>query len=852
MQISACYIVKNEAENLPRSIASLRQAVDEIIVVDTGSTDETKSAALRYGARVYDFCWQDDFAMARNFALDQADSDWIIFLDADEYFCHPSKVRESIVRIAAENTGIDAIMLSLLELDMAADGKEMGRDVELRIFRHLPELRYQGRIHENIQREGGELRLYYAGEELMLCHTGYSSDKMEQKLQRNLRLLQQDIAEHGEGPQHYYFLADCYFGLHDDERALAYACRAIQHPAAVDNSRMYHVAIESMRQLGRPLLPMLQYAVQAIEAFPELPEFYAEAGMILSAMGKLAEAQMVLRKALSLAAENPAAARQYTSYFTAEAAAKVRQRLQEVEALLSAGSVKITACYIVKNEEGNLRRSLESIVSAVDELIVVDTGSADATKKIAADFGARILDFDWQDDFSAARNAALEQADGDWIVFLDADEYFTAETAGNLRAVIEAQQEKPQTGLLIKLLNVDRNAADEVLGYSYALRIFRNRRELRYAGRIHEELRNEGQAVQPLLRIAEQRLLLIHTGYSAVISREKAERNLQMLLKELETGTEPQILYGYLADAYFGLDNWEKAEYYARLDIAGGRRATTYASHSYRMLLEMLAGQKGREAERREAASAAVRDFPEIPEFHADYAECLAAQGKYIMAVGEMRLALQWFAKPQGMEPTMFNEKMAKIARQRLKGWEMMTDTVKQLSDGPEPDAQVIIQSMEQLFMARLYCIETGQQNDMPELLPAGLEHILQKYGQSETSLDAAEQEAYGIVLPWVFKRGTRCMIEKFAQLAENFDIPQLAKFANLFFVQEQWQAALLLYARVPAEHEAVTAGFWHHTGICFFHLGQKDTARECLQKAMASGCAVGDTASYLSWCEEG
>ena len=200
----------------------------------------------------------------------------------------------------------------------------------------------------------------------------------------------------------------------------------------------------------------------------------------------------------------------------------------------------------------------------------------------------------------------------------------------------------------------------------------------------------------------------------------------------------------------------------------------------------------------------------------------------------------------------MFNEKMAKIARQRLKGWEMMTDTVKQLSDGPEPDAQVIIQSMEQLFMARLYCIETGQQNDMPELLPAGLEHILQKYGQSETSLDAAEQEAYGIVLPWVFKRGTRCMIEKFAQLAENFDIPQLAKFANLFFVQEQWQAALLLYARVPAEHEAVTAGFWHHTGICFFHLGQKDTARECLQKAMASGCAVGDTASYLSWCEEG
>ena len=81
--VSACMIVKNEADNLDRCLRSLKGAVDDIIVVDTGSTDETVSIAKRHHAQVLTFTWCDDFAAARNESIRHATSDWVLWLDAD-------------------------------------------------------------------------------------------------------------------------------------------------------------------------------------------------------------------------------------------------------------------------------------------------------------------------------------------------------------------------------------------------------------------------------------------------------------------------------------------------------------------------------------------------------------------------------------------------------------------------------------------------------------------------------------------------------------------------------------------------------------------------------------------------
>src|SRR4051795_2389135 len=86
-------IVKNEQENLPACLESVRGLFDEIVVVDTGSTDRTMEIALEFGARVFDFVWVDDFAAARNAALARATGDYAFWLDADDVLDPPQRAK---------------------------------------------------------------------------------------------------------------------------------------------------------------------------------------------------------------------------------------------------------------------------------------------------------------------------------------------------------------------------------------------------------------------------------------------------------------------------------------------------------------------------------------------------------------------------------------------------------------------------------------------------------------------------------------------------------------------------------------------------------------------------------------
>ena len=114
--------------------------------------------------------------------------------------------------------------------------------------------------------------------------------------------------------------------------------------------------------------------------------------------------------------------------------------------------MKLSACYIVKDAAAVLKKSLESLKDNVDEIIVVDTGSVDASIEIAQQAGAKVYSYSWQDDFAAVRNFALGKAGGDWIVFLDADEYFNPETAGNLRSSIKERENNAEL-LFLKVVS---------------------------------------------------------------------------------------------------------------------------------------------------------------------------------------------------------------------------------------------------------------------------------------------------------------------------------------------------------------------------------------------------------------
>ena len=332
--------------------------------------------------------------------------------------------------------------------------------------------------------------------------------------------------------------------------------------------------------------------------------------------------------------------------------------------------LKISVCYIVKNEENNLPRSLDSVKDQVDEIIIVDTGSTDNTIEIAKSYGAKIFESAWNNDFSTPRNMALENATGDWIIFLDADEYFTEQTRKNLRAIIEEGDKHNKEGLLVNLVNIDVDKNNKVLDTTYLLRMFRSSLNCRYFGRIHEELKKpNGQGISKISIIPTNLLELYHTGYSASINADKAKRNLKMLLAELEITKHPENIYGYIAQCYNGLKDYENAEKYSLLDVKGGRRETTFASSSYRILLHILSKDPKRIEDRIKYVINAIKDFPETPEFSAELAECYATIKKYPEAIAEMEKALKKFKSYKSLEPMFFDQKTAEFAKKRLELW---------------------------------------------------------------------------------------------------------------------------------------------------------------------------------------
>ena len=138
-----------------------------------------------------------------------------------------------------------------------------------------------------------------------------------------------------------------------------------------------------------------------------------------------------------------------------------RSALMQIEKASKKSTLSL--CMIVKNEEKHLVKCLKSVRDVVDEMIIVDTGSTDKTIDIARVFGAKVFDFPWTGDFSAARNHSLAQATGDWILVLDADEVISARDFDELKALIRKRSSSP-VAYSIVTRNYTNNAS--VIGWT--------------------------------------------------------------------------------------------------------------------------------------------------------------------------------------------------------------------------------------------------------------------------------------------------------------------------------------------------------------------------------------------------
>jgi glycosyltransferase involved in cell wall biosynthesis len=202
-------------------------------------------------------------------------------------------------------------------------------------------------------------------------------------------------------------------------------------------------------------------------------------------------------------------------------------------------AVTLSLALIAKNEARCLARCLASILHAVDEVVVVDTGSTDKTVSIAHDFSAKIFEFGWVNDFSAARNFALERATGQWIVVLDADEHASPALATEIREFIAGRQAVGR----LKIVSDFRRNNQRLQSRTFVARLFP--RGARFHGRIHEQL------VSPLPWV-NLKGDLWHDGY---LERDKSDRNVKLLRSELENKPGDSYLLFQLALEYTGLNN---------------------------------------------------------------------------------------------------------------------------------------------------------------------------------------------------------------------------------------------------------------------------------------------------------
>lgn len=194
--------------------------------------------------------------------------------------------------------------------------------------------------------------------------------------------------------------------------------------------------------------------------------------------------------------------------------------------------MSLTVCMIARNEEGNLARSLPSIRGVADEVIVVDTGSTDATREVAARHGATVGEFAWCDDFGAARNAALELATSEWIFWLDADE---ALLPGSERGLREAVARDDALGHLVTRRDLADANDPGVYSRMWQLRLFRNDPALRFRGRCHPDFHPSfaGVARQRGMVVGTADVEIEHWGYLGGLRTEKLRRARRLLEMEL-------------------------------------------------------------------------------------------------------------------------------------------------------------------------------------------------------------------------------------------------------------------------------------------------------------------------------
>ncbi|MBI5706139.1 MAG: tetratricopeptide repeat protein [Armatimonadetes bacterium] len=269
IKLSACLIVKNEERHLERCLRSIANHVDEIVVVDTGSTDSTIEIARSFDAKIGFFKWCDDFSAARNESLRMATGNWVLWIDADEEVDPRSwtAIAEGLIR--PQFGGYYVRILNLMD----KEGRQQYVHTPVRIFQRLPEVHFEGRVHEQVLQCFDQLGMPSATlRNVTLNHYGYAPEDMQEKrkIDRTVGMLEREVDESPEDSFHWFNLANAYSVAKRPEDAVRAARKCIEfiHERNAFGSLAYQILASGLNATGRS-----EEALEATEASRKLNFF---------------------------------------------------------------------------------------------------------------------------------------------------------------------------------------------------------------------------------------------------------------------------------------------------------------------------------------------------------------------------------------------------------------------------------------------------------------------------------------------------------------------------------------------------------------------------------------------------
>lgn len=631
INISLCMIAKNESDFIGNCIKSALPYVKQIIVVDTGSTDQTPEIAQSLGAEVYPFSWINDFSAARNYSLEKATGDWILFLDCDEEI-DPNLGHHLMEAIQSEN--YDAYYLDIRNL--------LGEDQEItfqsvRLFRNLPQFRFKGKIHEQISdsifQHAGPARIGRLN--VTLLHHGYNPKKVNipSKIVRNVRLLEESRGDRVCRDGFYlYNVGIEYTRQGQYQKALENFIEALKvtNPSSGYAPPLVYKLVVCLIELGRyrDALEQLAYFQSIYPDYGEL--FFLQAASHIRC-GRYSLAAHSIEKATKMRHRNPKYPVEGKVFGQSP-----EQLLSQIRPFLLRGAkqFQLSVCILAKDEEKNIARCLRSVGEIADKIMLIVTECSDNTLNIAYQMGANLYRLNWSDSFAKLRNFALQNAGGDWILFLNGDEEMNL---ADLPVLLEGLNTSTSVGHRVLLRTFfDPNNRGNYQEQAVC-RVIRNKHDLHYHSRFMEDVDRSITEKHGEIALTCLPVTVFHYSQNVKSQSRQAvfRRNVYLLARDMKEYGRNPVLHREMGFQFYKAGKYKAA--LAHFQVAHGLFGTIIPANLYYGMIKCLFKLE-KYNETVTVANTAIDLYP-------DYTDLIYLQGFSYLRTGSLQAARECFER---------------------------------------------------------------------------------------------------------------------------------------------------------------------------------------------------------------